>query len=212
MKLSTVFRPMWSASTWYGPFQPSAFTAASASARTLSGCVWTIRCSRFDLFQTGTMSTPSALASISARSCACPWRAKRSPIPMLYFERIIALLPSGMEWPMERRPTRLKAETHPEQGRTQTSAPAQDANASSVEDAVGGPAVSRRNRLFPLATRPMPRSSAHRPLTLCLSRLPDWSEHRTFRAGFALNEFSGTETSRRSTCWLLFAHIFSNLA
>ena len=63
MNRSTVSRRMWSASTWYGFVQPSAFTAASAAARTLAGSEPMIVCSRFDLFQTGMTSTPRSAAS-----------------------------------------------------------------------------------------------------------------------------------------------------
>ena len=45
-----------------GFFQPSAFTAASAAARRLAGSEPMKVCSRLDLFQTGTMSTPCCAA------------------------------------------------------------------------------------------------------------------------------------------------------
>src|SRR5437763_33 len=60
---------MWSASTWYGFAQPSAFTAASAAARVVAGPEPMIVCSRFDLFQTGTTSIPRSAARTQARSC-----------------------------------------------------------------------------------------------------------------------------------------------
>src|SRR5215207_540118 len=88
MNRSTVFTPMWSASTKYAPVQPSDFVAASASARTLSGSLWTMLCSRLDLFQTGATSTPSRCAVTNAASCARPWWAKRSPMPMEYLGRL----------------------------------------------------------------------------------------------------------------------------
>ena len=58
---------MWSASTKYAPFQPSAFTAALASSRTLAGSLWTMLCSRLDLFQTGATSTPRSLGLHESR-------------------------------------------------------------------------------------------------------------------------------------------------
>src|ERR1017187_4637697 len=42
-------------------------------------------CSRFDLFQTGTTSTPASAAFMHAASWALAWWAKRSPTPMENF-------------------------------------------------------------------------------------------------------------------------------
>ena len=80
-KRSTVFSPMWSASRKYGAVQPRAFTAASAAARVLVGSEPMMLCSRLDLFQTGTISTPSFLAARQAASWASASWAKRSPMP-----------------------------------------------------------------------------------------------------------------------------------
>ena len=79
-----------SAQAKYAPFHPSAFTAASASSRTLVGSLWTMLCSRLDLFQTGVTSTPSCFAFTKAASCALPWCANRSPMPMENFGRFIS--------------------------------------------------------------------------------------------------------------------------
>src|SRR3954453_8760486 len=79
---------MWSASTWYAAFQPSASTAASAAARVLEGAEPTVVCSRCDLFQTGTTGAPFSAASIQARNCAFAWCAKRSPMPNENFPRV----------------------------------------------------------------------------------------------------------------------------
>ncbi len=57
-KRSTVSRRMWSASMCQVFFQPSSLTALAAAARTLGGSEPMMVCSRLDLFQTGTMSTP----------------------------------------------------------------------------------------------------------------------------------------------------------
>ncbi len=61
---------MWSASTKYGFVQPSSFTAASAAARVCAGSDPMIVCSRFDLFHTGTTSTPASAAFMHAANCA----------------------------------------------------------------------------------------------------------------------------------------------
>src|SRR3954463_4751838 len=47
-------------------------------------------CSRLLLFQTGATSMPSCLAFTNAASCALPWWAKRSPMPMLYLGKFIS--------------------------------------------------------------------------------------------------------------------------
>ena len=135
-------------------------------ADAVPGSVPMIVCSRLDLFQTGAMSTPSGLRLENAASWACPGGRSGRRRPCCTSRASSPLLPSGMECPMERQPARLKAEAHPEEGPTETSPPTQDTNASSVEDAVGGRAVSRRNRLFLLDLRPMPRSPAYWPPSL----------------------------------------------
>ena len=48
------------------PSIPAAFVASSASWRTLGGALWTMLCSRLDLFQTGVTSTPSCSAFTNA--------------------------------------------------------------------------------------------------------------------------------------------------
>ena len=83
-KRSTVAAVMWSASQKYGSFHPSAFTAASAAALTLEGSEPMMLCSRFDLFQTGTTSTPCSRTFTHACNCALAWWANRSPTPTEY--------------------------------------------------------------------------------------------------------------------------------
>ena len=53
-----------------GFFQPNSFTAASAAARVALGSEPIIKCSRLDLFHTGTTSIPAAAAITHAASCA----------------------------------------------------------------------------------------------------------------------------------------------
>src|SRR5687767_15929262 len=47
-----------------------------------------IRCSRLDLFQTGTTSVPCSVSFIQARNCAFAWCAKRSPTPIEYLASV----------------------------------------------------------------------------------------------------------------------------
>src|ERR1700722_20714165 len=80
--LLTVFRLIWSASKKYGLVQPNSLTAASAAIRVWLGSDPIIMCSRLDLFQTGTTSTPASEARTHAASCAFAWRANLSPTPI----------------------------------------------------------------------------------------------------------------------------------
>src|SRR3954466_12762550 len=91
---------MWSASTWYAFVHPRADTASSAAARTLDGDEPTVMCSRCDLFQTGTTGAPCSAAIMQARSCAFAWCAKRSPMPKVYFPRVMGVLIEGFPTPV----------------------------------------------------------------------------------------------------------------